>query len=244
MIQQYYEWQYRIFSPKIPPTYHEVLMQYSSYYQDLSPELKKLFLKRLYILIKNIRFVSEKNMTVNTQMKVLIGSAIIQITFGLKRYLLSQFKTIFVAPRKYTYKGMKHFIAGDVNPRNKIISLSWESVQKGFSIDDDAVNIALHEITHSIDFENRDVFINFFNDNDWHSFEQLAQQKILEIQKNPNSYLGAYAGQNIFELFARSIEFFFEKSEDLQKNEPLLFEHLQKLLLQNPLNKKYPIPIN
>ncbi len=236
MLQQLW---YSFFPPKIPKEYETILLQHSSYYAHLNPSLKKLFLKRLSILIHSLHFVSEKNIQVTQEMKILIGSAFIQITFGLKKYLLYNFKTIFIAPRKYTYKGMNQLIAGDVNPRKKLISLSWPSVIKGFEIEDDAVNIALHEISHSIDFENH--IYPVFDPIHWNNWLKEGQKELLEIQNNEDPFLGKYAGQNMKELFARSIEFFFEQPLEFKTQRPHLFLLIQQLLQQNPLNKNHPI---
>ena len=46
-------------------------------------------------------------------------------------------------------------LVGHVDPDKTEIYLSWRAVKFGFAINDDAINVALHEFAHWLELENR-----------------------------------------------------------------------------------------
>lgn len=226
---------------KIPETYDKYLTSYNEYYNQLSPELKSLFLKRLYISLKFLSFEPVEFDTITEEMKVVILSALIQITLGLEKYVLKRFKKIIVVPNTYKF-GPYEALLGHVDSKHNVIVLSWPSVQKGFIIPDDASNVALHEMAHALQHENHaNLFFNDFFDavlvNEWHKAGLI---ELYKIRKHKHTYLRKYAGQNMHEMFAVSMECFFEQPEAFQHHVPGLYHIMTKLLRQNPINIEFP----
>jgi len=72
----------------------------------------------------------------------------------------------------------------------------------------------------------------------------LEKQAIIEWKKGKQTsdhVLRNYAYGNLYEFFAVSVEYFFEKSRALQAAAPQLYMELERLLRLDPLN--YPDPI-
>ncbi len=235
---------YRRFPPSIPPSYSEVLLKYSPYFRKLNHKNKDKFLFRLFILLKLTTFKPSRLERVTDEMKVLIGSAIIQITFGFRHFVYRHFNTIEVAPRPYTYRGREQeLFLGDANFRTKIISLSWPHVVQGFVVEEDAINVALHEVAHCLKYENkfRDLSSRFMDTQsliDWH---EQAMRKMEILRKKEQLLLRDYAAQNYAEFFSVSVETFFERPEDFRKLLPALYTSLSKLLNQDPCNQSDPV---
>ena len=108
-------------------------------------------------------------------MKVLIASAFTQITFGLKKNRLAVFKSINVVPQPYSYLHTDLLFYGDTNYNTKTINLCWPLVEKGFTIPDDAMNLAIHEFGHTILLEKGKFIassgiVNPFSTNGQHKF--------------------------------------------------------------------------
>jgi len=227
---------------RISPQYQLTLEKYSDYYKQLNPELKKIFLKRVYVSSKFIKFKPVKFSTVTIEMKVLITSALIQITFGLDRYIMKRFKSIYVVPNTYSYAQYPALL-GHVDHRNRKIAMSWPSVKKGFIIPDDAMNVALHEIAHALQDENRNsvIFNRFFKAIEMHNFQKEGVKEIYTIRKKQHTYLSDYAGINMKELFAVSMECFFEQPLEFKEHVPKLYSLMCELLNQDPCKGENPL---
>lgn len=221
----------------------QVLRQSNPYFIELSRQNQDRFVKRTVAFINRARFSSERGFTVDNPIKIIVSSAFIQITFGLKEYTLKEHRNIFIAPASYTYPGHDHPMSGDVNLQTKTISLSWPSVVKGFEVPDDAINIAIHEFGHCLAFENfsQRYLGRFLQDIHWQDWAQQATVKLGQVKAGQNQVLRKYGGNNLMELFAVSLENFFERPELFKNHLPEFYQSLCNLLNQDPINKADPV---
>lgn len=223
--------------------YDEILSRYSTYYTNLNTNLKKRFRLRLYQLLHVMEFTSAYFPRITREMRVVIGCAIIEITFGLKSFLPNRFKTVVLLPRQYMYPGFGQPFLGHIDRKKDAIYFSWEDVKNGYLIPDDAVNVALHEMAHVLEFENGffRIFNRFFDRVTWEEWTDHAYHKMEIIRQDQHDFLKSYGGINMTEMFAVCIETFFEQSEDFKRNLPVLYKSLVELLNQDPINKSNPI---
>lgn len=222
---------------------HKVLLTTNTYYKNLSEINKNTFIIRTLIFLWTTNFNSDPDFNLNSKMKIIISSAFVQITFGLKISTLEKFNNIFVTPRSYSYKGNNAIFDGDVNLRTKKINMSWPAIEKGFDIPDDAMNLCIHEFGHCLIFENstRSYLSRIFNERDFDVWKNHAEMKFQKIRLNENKVLRDYAGTNLIELFSVSLETFFEQPEYFENNEPELYLSMTKLLKQDPRNISNPV---
>lgn len=230
---------------KIPPSFDRYLNKYNGYYLGLNPQLKKRFRERTYIAKKFIRFLPVQRMHVTEEMKVLITSALVQMTFGLNRYILRRFNTIYVVPNTYKFAQYEALL-GHVDYKHNVIVMSWPSVKEGFVIPDDAINVALHEIAHALHQENKDriLFAKFFEMCSMKNWNEAGIRKLYKIRAKKHRYLRDYGGANIKELFAVCIETFFEQALLFKENLPELYHIMSDLLNQDPTKEDNPIVPN
>lgn len=227
---------------KIPYEYERVLSHYNKYYNNLNSDLKKEFRERVFISSKLLLFKPIQFSSVTEEMKILITSALVQITFGLKKYYLSQFKIIYVAPGKYQLYNLKN-VLGHVDHLHKVIVLSWPHVKHGFIIPDDAMNVALHESAHALHGEQltNSIFNKVFDSDEMKKWENAGIRKILKIRDKRHEYLSDYAGIDMYEMFAVCIECFFEQSKEFKQTLPEMYQLIVELLDQDPINESNPI---
>ncbi len=220
---------------------HEYLRVHSSYYRDLHPSLKATFQKRQAKLLRKLRFRALGGVNLNPGMSTLISSAMIQITLGLRQYIPTYFRTVRIAPSSYHHRAVEGLMRGDVNLDRRRITLSWPAVREGFLIEDDAQNTALHEISHFLDLETTVLkkHGHFFDPNRWEGWEQAAIQRIANQLGRPVTRRSAH--HNLKELFASTMEIFFERPEALYQLSPPIFSAMSQLLQQDPRNRTQPL---
>lgn len=220
---------------------HEYLRAYSAYYRNLSPRLQQRFQSRQAKLLDHLLFESEENFHVTRGMETLISGAIIQVTLGLKRYLPTYFRRIFIAPSSYTYPTVGLMMKGDVNLDNRVMTVSWPAVQEGFRIEDDAQNTALHEVSHCLDLETTILGQegHYFSERHWNEWEEAALQRLATQLGRPVSIRSDHASMK--ELFANTVEAFFERPESLQYLSPPIYQSISRLLRQDPRDKEWPV---
>ena len=76
---------------------HVILMEFDGYYQRLNGDMQRVFVMRMLYFLKQINFYSSKEIKLNFEIKVMVASGFIQITFGLTRYRLRHFESIYIA---------------------------------------------------------------------------------------------------------------------------------------------------
>ena len=231
------------FKQKTKTECHNILLATNTYYKNLSETNKNTFRIRTLLFLWTTNFNSAPKFSLNNKMKIIISSAFVQITFGLKITTLDKFNNIFITPTSYSYKNNKTLFEGDVNLYTKQINMSWPAIEKGFKIPDDAMNLPIHEFGHCLIFENskRSYLSRIFKEKDFDNWKKHATIKFQKIELNKNKVLRDYAGTNLIELFSVSLETFFEKPDFFQTHEPKLYLSMAKLLNQDPRNKLNPI---
>jgi MtfA peptidase len=214
--------------------YHSILEKNIPYYTKLSFEEQQRFLRRTVAFMKSKRF-HYYDMKEEPHVPLLISAAAVQLSFGLKHYLLKEFDTIHVLSGNYRFAGLPVAFEGHVSESD--IFISWESFVKSFEDYSDGNNVGLHEMAHALSKVNADVeapedelFAQLFK-----KFNQIARPVFYEIQTDPYSFLGAYAATNMYEFWAVCVEQFFERPQAFQIHHGRLYEAMTILLNQDPL---------
>ena len=233
---------YRCFPPRISASDREVVEAYSSYYRRLDPPNQTRFEWRLAVQLKWIHVHAEDLPEVTREMQIAIGSALVQITFGLPEFLPRRFRHFHLAPRAYRYQFYDEWLVGDTNFEQGIVSLSWPHVQQGFQIDDDGHNVTLHEIAHCLEAEHvsRLPWGGLFNRRLWRKWRMLGEPLLPKVADKEVPFMKSSGGKNLLELFAVCIEAFFERPDDLKRELPEVFDHLVLLLRQDPRQRGNP----
>jgi len=220
----------------IESDYSSIISLYISYFNELPDEGKKRFLERT-IHFRSIKHFSYIGMDERREIPILISAAAVQITFGFEKYELPFFKNIYVTPDAYQRTGEKEIFVGHVSPEG--IFISWKYFLQGYTDSTDNVNVALHEMAHAVEHE------NFINDTDVDSsfraeftkFSSVSGPLFASAVVNRRSYLRDYAFSSMQELWAVSVEAFFEDPSGLKRSLPQLYGTLCDILNQDPLTK-------
>ncbi|MGF2411125.1 zinc-dependent peptidase [Ferruginibacter sp.] len=214
-----------------------VLTKRFPYFNSLSQIQKARFLERLHHFIASKIFkIHDK--AAYKEMPILISAAAVQLTFGLKKYLLPNFDFIHVYPQEFMRVNESIcFLEGNVSGHS--VNLSWKHFLQGYANPVNGQNVGLHEFAHAlyyqtfvveenVDHSFRDTFDDFSNHGN----------KVFNQEAQPGSDLYSdYALKNFQEFWAESTEIFFEKPAAMKAAYPQLYDAMQSLLNQDPFNR-------
>ncbi|MBS1512964.1 MAG: zinc-dependent peptidase [Bacteroidetes bacterium] len=211
-----------------------VLHKRFPYYNKLSNADKTRFTSRLQ------QFMASKIFKIHDkagykEMPILISAAAVQLTFGLEKFLLPNFRFIHVFPQEFirAQEGY-NFLEGNVS--GHAINLSWKHFLEGYSIGDDGQNVGLHELAHALYYQNfiteENVDANFRDTFD--AFNNYGNKVFNQESLPGNDLYSDYALKNFQEFWAESAEIFFEKPVVLKSTYPELYESLKNIFNQDP----------
>ena len=211
--------------------------KYSGYYMGLSIDEKKIFVERAQKFLQVIVFEGRRGLKINSDIKMFVIDAFVQITFGLKNFVLPKFQRVIVYPDSYYNQLTGRMHKGEVNPRGAIV-FSIKSLLNGYANPNDSINLGLHELAHAL-------FYSLTNDKgkqpeleqSTKKFTLLALKEIENINSNKTHIFRKYATTNVSEFFAVAVENFFESPQAFKHSLPHVYQSLSELLNQDPANK-------
>lgn len=218
-----------------------VLDRHFPYYSKLTSSEKDTFTERVQLFIADKVFKIHCNPGFK-EMPVLISAAAIQLTFGLKKYLLPNFRFIHVYPEEFlgvhpTIRVLEGNVSGHA------INLSWKHFLEGYKNPRNGQNVGLHELAHALYYQTFVVEENV-DHNFRDTFDAFSEygNKVFEQEKIPgNDLYSDYALRNFQEFWAESIEIFFEKPWQMKKSYPALYTAIASLLNQDPGSSLLPV---
>lgn len=209
-----------------------------SYYNQLSAYNKEIFVERVqnFIADKVFKIHDEKGFK---EMPILVAATAVQLTFGLKKYLLPHFHYIHIHPQEFLrIRPILCFLEGNVSGHS--INLSWKHFLAGYANPNDGQNVGLHELAHALHYQNFIVgenidrgFRNLFDSFNIDGNKAYHTEKMAE-----GGLYSTYAEKNFQEFWAETVEIFFEKPGDMKAHYPDLYETMKQLLNQDPLRRE------
>ncbi|GAA3609382.1 zinc-dependent peptidase [Flavivirga amylovorans] len=210
-----------------------VLRNQFSFYKKLTTQEKKYFEHRVASFIKDKDFIGRDGIVINDEIKVLIASTAVMLTFGFRDFYIGIISKIVIYPGNYYSNINKAYHKGEFNPRFKTLVLSWEDFVKGFDNESDNLNLGIHEITHAIhinSMKERDVSSIIFSD----SFKELSalfsKNELLRDELQASDYFRKYAYTNQFEFLAVTIENFIETPQEFRSQFPEIYSKIKQML--------------
>ncbi len=210
--------------------------RYFSYYKTLDKNTQKLFIARCLKFIKDKIITGADGFEPNNKVKAIIAASAVQLTLGLDTWTLNYFDSIIIHPKDFDNipSGLK--FKGETNLRG-YIRLSWEGFIAGYKVEDDNLNLGLHEFTHALRFNSitgfeQDYFVEHYFD----AWLASADEPFNEIKQSKKTIFRKYGGTNLNEFLSVCIEHFFESPEQIKENYPDLFYATAILLNQRNEN--------
>ena len=176
--------------PEIADTYSAIISRVLPYFKQLNESNRQKFLRRVYNFRKSKSFHFH-GLDPQEEIKILVSAASIQISFGLKNYLLPFFKEVYILSDAYQALEGKELYIGHVSPTG--IYISWKHFVQGFADYGDGVNVALHEMAHALYHENfiKETGIDWDFRNDFDRLPAVFGPIMTQVIVQKKSYLEA-----------------------------------------------------
>lgn len=210
-----------------------ILKHQFSFYKKLNNREQLFFEHRLASFIKDKDFIGRDGFVITDEVKVLIASTAVMLTFGFRDFYISFISKIVIYPNKFYSNTNKKYHKGEFNPRLKALVLFGEDFKDGYSDEKDNLNLGIHEITHAIhlnSLKERDVSSIIFNDSFKELTKLLAENEVLRNQLISSNYFRGYAYSNKFEYLAVAIENFIETPKAFKAQFPIVYNMIKQML--------------
>ncbi len=217
---------------KLTRKQHEFLFSGFPPYRSLNKKKQEIFGHRVLQFIDHKEFVSRGQLPIDEQKKLLISATAVMLTFGMRRYLIASVKRFIIYPDAYESVLNRAEHLGEYNPSLKTIVFSWKDFLKGHEIQNDNLNLGVHELAHALSYESlkvKDSGSILFSEG-LYKIDKLLQSPHFLKQWQTKKYFRSYAHVNKFEFFAVCLEHFIETPNEFYKEFPKLYTILHEML--------------
>lgn len=210
-----------------------ILEKYFIFYNRLDAKYKRYFRHRVATFIKQKNFEGKEGFVITEEVRVLIAATAVMLTFGFRKYLIEHVKHILVYPTQYYSQINKTYHKGEFNAPFATLVLSWDNFKEGIRIEDDKLNLGIHEFAHAIHYNsimnediNSIIFVDTFNE----LRAELAENEHLKNELVSSNLIRSYALTNDSELLAVVIETFIEAPKVFLDLFPEVYGKLRQML--------------
>ena len=209
-----------------------ILRQKFIFYNQLDEKQKKYFHHRLACFNRVYQFIPRGDFQMTKEVQTIISATYVMLTFGMRKYLVDVFDKIIIYPEEYYSAHNEQYHKGEFNHMMKAVAFSWKHFEEGYQIDNDNLNLGIHEFGHVIHHHS-------LRNNDGSSLLFKKYYKIImdEVNHPPNrqrlidsKYFRIYAYTNQFEFISVVIEHYFETPQQFEIEFPELFYNVSKML--------------
>ncbi len=209
------------------------------FYRLLDDAGQAKFAHRVQLLLAEYDFEAVGG-TLDDEIRVLAVAGAAVLVHHLDDAELPARRSILIYPDSFDddYGGHgKGNILGMVHRQGPII-FSSKSLRRGWKSDTDGHNVSIHEWAHVLDL--MDGYADGVPDvSDQSGWDETVKEELLRVRKG-RSVLRDYAGTNRAELFAVSVEVFFERPRKLADRHPELYERMVKFFGVDPCQAEPP----
>ncbi|MBU3821921.1 zinc-dependent peptidase [Flavobacteriaceae bacterium XHP0103] len=210
-----------------------ILTQKFRFYNRLTAKQRRYFEHRVASFIKDKDFIGRGGCIVTEEMKVLISATAVMLTFGFRDFYIGLISKIVIYPERFYSKTNEKYHKGEFNPKLETLVLSWEDFEQGFDVENDNLNLGIHEFTHAIhlnSIKERDISSTIFSDSFQELASMLSSQDDLRDRLVSSKYFRKYAFTNQFEFLAVAIENFIETPQDFKSEFPEVYGKVKQML--------------
>jgi Mlc titration factor MtfA (ptsG expression regulator) len=240
----------RLLAKPFPQEWKQIVQKNVPLYNRLPDSLKE----QLHGLV-NV-FTAEKNfegcdgLEITDEIRVTIAAQACMLLLNRKAHYFPKLHTVLVYP--HTYSARTVFSNGTVTIdghsvrlgeswQNGPVVLAWDSITGGTRNVTDAQNVVLHEFAHQLDQEDgaADGAPILEHRSSYVTWARVLSKEYEALQskkgKHRKDIMDQYGATNPAEFFAVATETFFEKSKQMKKRHPELYDELKNYYKLDPV---------
>ena len=138
------------FKKKLSDKDRQFISTHFKFYRTLSAKRKTYFEHRLVQFVKTKEFIGRDGFIVTPDVELLLGATAVMLTFGMKYFYIKILERIIIYPGEFYSTVSDDYHKGEFNPKLNAIVFSWKDFLQGFKIENDNLNLGIHEFTHAI----------------------------------------------------------------------------------------------
>ncbi len=218
---------------KLSPNQQSILKNQFSFYNRLQKKEQRYFEHRVASFIIDKSFIGRENLKIDDEILVLVSATAVMLTFGFRDFYIGLIDKIFIYPDTFFSKVNQAHHKGEFNPKLKALVLSWKDFKLGYAIDDDDLNLGIHEFAHAVhlnSIKERDVSSIIFRDSFKELTTMLSNNESLRKALIASKYFRVYAYTNQFEFLAVLVEYFVETPQEFKSQFPEVYSKVKQML--------------
>ncbi len=232
----------------VNPEWKKILEKNLPIYLKLPDHLKTELHGHIQVLVHEKNFEGCGGLELNDEIRVTVAGQACILLLNRKTKYYPKLSSILVYPSAYVAKNIrnKNGIVADSQVRlgeswmTGTVVLSWDDILRGAVDPKDGHNVVLHEFAHQLDQEDgagdgTPVLPQYSRYISWAGVlgkEFDALQK--KASRGTKALMDYYGATNPAEFFAVATETFFEKSRQLQRRHPELYDQLKDYYQMDP----------
>ena len=240
----------RLLATSFPEEWKQIVRKNVPLYNRLPDSLKEQLHGLIHVFIAEKNFEGCGGLEITDEIRVTIAAQASMLLLNRRATYFPKLHSILVYPHTYVAKTVA--LNGTVTVKGQSIRLgeswqngpvvlAWDSVQGGTLNITDARNVVLHEFAHQLDqedgaadgapiLEHRSSYVAWARVLS-KEYEFLQKKK----KKHRKSVMNKYGATNPAEFFAVATETFFEKSKQMKKKHPELYDELKNYYKLDPV---------
>ncbi len=226
------------------PTEWEVILQHNARFSvALSEEMSLKLRRSIQILVAEKNWEGCGGLRINDEHRVSIAAQMARMVLHFPNEYFSDIQSVLIYPAAYIAASQDRLAGGVVIESNSgrlgeawyrgPVVLSWADVLQSVRDPHAERNVVIHEFAHQLDMRNGSIADGFpviESAETATRWSQILPESFAELgqlcQRGFPSVIDCYGASSLAEFFAVSSESYFEQSEKLQHQWPLVFELL------------------
>lgn len=242
----------KILSKPFPESHLKILENQFPLYQKLPADAQARLKDLVKVFMDEKHFEGCRGFELSEEVPVLIAAQACLLLIGNHDREYAKLKSILVYPRSYKAESEQISEGGIVTVSNHevlgqsweqgLVSLSWESTQRGAANMRDGRNVVIHEFAHQLDQEDGvanglPVLRSRCRYAAWQAVMSKEYERLRNrVDQNRKTIMDPYGATHPAEFFAVASECFFEKPRQLREYRPDLYRELQVFYGQDPVD--------
>ncbi len=214
----------------------DVLKRQFSFYNKLSRKHQRYFQHRVCRFIDRVEFIGGEDLEIDEEKRILIAATATMLTFGYRNYHINRLNKVIIYSDEYYSNLNKTYHKGEFNPGHRAIVFSWKDFKEGYEIEEDNLNLGIHEFVHAIHISylgtksRNDVSAHIFINGLEKIKNLLETNESYESKMKTAGYFRDYAFTNQFELIAVLVENFIETPSVFKVEFPEVYNEIRQML--------------